>query len=153
MVKKLLSLFVTLLIAISPIFAEAKSYRPFNGKSSHNSRSTSYRPYKPPRHSSFYGSRTYGSLRSSTGVKSAIKVGGTKYNYNKTDRNSGLPKVKRSEAAKKQFLKSKGYRGVPSGYEVDHIVPLSKGGRDEPSNMQLIPKSIHKQKTANERKR
>jgi 5-methylcytosine-specific restriction endonuclease McrA len=36
---------------------------------------------------------------------------------------------------------------------VDHIIPLSKGGRDEPSNMQLIPKSVHKQKTGSERKR
>ncbi len=33
-------------------------------------------------------------------------------------------------------------------YEVDHIVPLSKGGADTPSNMPLIPKSTDKEKTA-----
>ncbi len=32
------------------------------------------------------------------------------------------------------------------------LLLLSKGGSDTPSNMQLIPKSSHKQKTAAERK-
>lgn len=80
------------------------------------------------------------------------KIGRTKYNYGETYKSSGLPKVDRSSSAKKEFLKSKGYSKKPSGYEVDHIIPLSKGGQDVPSNMQLIPKEVHKQKTANERK-
>jgi len=153
MLKRLFSLLVAFLIVISPVFAEGKSYRSFYGKSSHNSRSTIYKPYKPPRHSSFYGSGAYGSQKSSTRAKSAIKVGGPKYNHNERYKRSGLPKVERNQSTKKQFLKSKGYKRVPSGYEVDHIIPLSKGGRDEPSNMQLIPKSVHKQKTGSERKR
>jgi 5-methylcytosine-specific restriction endonuclease McrA len=89
----------------------------------------------------------------STHPKSTYKIGGTKYNANERYKNSGLPKVERSATAKNQFLRSKGYKKVPSGYEVDHIIPLLKGGRDEPSNMQLIPKSVHKEKTASERKR
>lgn len=56
-------------------------------------------------------------------------------------------RIERSSKAKKEFLKSKGYNKVPKGYEVDHIIPLYKGGVDEPSNMQLLPKDIHKQKT------
>ena len=31
--------------------------------------------------------------------------------------------------------------------EVDHIVPLSKGGLDDPNNMQWLPKEQHKDKT------
>jgi 5-methylcytosine-specific restriction endonuclease McrA len=61
-------------------------------------------------------------------------------------------KIKRSQAEKKKFLKGLGYERVPSGYEVDHIVPLSKGGADKSYNMQLIPRSVHKRKTAAERR-
>lgn len=153
MIRKLLSLFVAFMIAIFPILAEGKSYYSSYGRSSHNSRSTIYKPYKSVPGSFSYGSKTYNGQRSISYPKSTFKTGGTKYKYNERYKASGLPKVKRSEAAKKQFLKSKGYKRVPPGYEVDHIIPLSKGGRDEPSNMQLIPKSVHKQKTASERKR
>jgi hypothetical protein len=127
MVRKLLSLFVALMIAVSPVLLEAKSNR------------------------GIY--RTYKSELVRTSPKSTYKIGGTKYNANERYKTSGLPKVKRSESAKKRFLKSKGYKRVPPGYEVDHIIPLSKGGKDEPSNMQLIPKSVYKQKTAGERKK
>lgn len=92
--------------------------------------------------------KTYDSYKSPT-----YKIGGTKYNYGETYKSSGLPKVERSNTSKKEFLKSKGYSKTPKGYEVDHIIPLSKGGQDVPSNMQLLPKEIHKQKTANERKK
>jgi hypothetical protein len=61
-------------------------------------------------------------------------------------------KIKRSQVEKKKFLKRLGYRRVPPGYEVDHIIPLSKGGADKSYNMQLIPKSVHKRKTAAERR-
>lgn len=37
-------------------------------------------------------------------------------------------------------LRSKGYTKIPKGYEVDHIQPLSKVGKDDPSNMQLLTK-------------
>ncbi|HEY5536595.1 MAG TPA: HNH endonuclease signature motif containing protein [Ignavibacteria bacterium] len=44
-----------------------------------------------------------------------------------------------------------GYKRVPNGYQVDHIRPLSEGGRDTPDNMQLITKESHKYKTAQEK--
>ncbi len=31
--------------------------------------------------------------------------------------------------------------------EVDHVIPLSKGGRDDPGNMQWLSKEQHKEKT------
>ncbi|HXG06053.1 MAG TPA: HNH endonuclease signature motif containing protein [Nitrososphaera sp.] len=85
--------------------------------------------------------------------KQTYDVGGTKYKMGESYKSTGLPKVERSSSAKKEFLKSQGYKKTPSGYEVDHIVPLSKGGADKPYNMQLLPKEVHKQKTANERKK
>ncbi|MDI6773374.1 MAG: HNH endonuclease signature motif containing protein [bacterium] len=30
---------------------------------------------------------------------------------------------------------------------MDHVISLCAGGRDDPSNMQLLPKSVHKAKT------
>ena len=36
------------------------------------------------------------------------------------------------------------------GYEVDHIVPLSRGGADKPSNMQWLTIAEHKEKTRRE---
>ncbi len=147
--KKLLSLFVALMIAASPVLVEAKSNRSSYGKSSYRSYGSIHRSHK----SGLSGGRTYKRGGISTYPKSTYKIGGTKYKANEKYKSSGLPKVERSAIAKNQFLRSKGYKKVPSGCEIDHIIPLSKGGRDEPSNMQLIPKTAHKQKTAGERKR
>lgn len=66
---------------------------------------------------------------------------------------TGHPKVKRSQANVKRFLKSFGLEQVPVGYEVDHIIPLSEGGTDEIDNMQLLTVEEHKIKTAGERAR
>lgn len=63
----------------------------------------------------------------------------------------GGNKVKRSEANKKAFLKSKGLIKCPVGYEIDHIIPLSQGGSDCPDNMQLLTIAEHRKKTGKER--
>jgi hypothetical protein len=34
--------------------------------------------------------------------------------------------------------------------EVDHIVPLHRGGADHPSNMQWLPRDVHQDKTRRE---
>ena len=79
------------------------------------------------------------------------KVGETEYYLNDFYSTTGLPKVKRSMAARKEFLERWNYKEVPKGYEVDHIIPLSEGGADEYWNMQLLTVDEHKKKTARER--
>ena len=149
MIRKLLSLLVALAIVVSPALVEAKSNRSSYGKSSYRSHTSIDKTYKSGR----LGGGTCKRLGVRTYPKATYKVDRTKYIANERYKNSGLPKVERSATAKKRFLRSKGYKKVPPGYEIDHVISLSKGGRDEPSNMQLIPKSVHKQKTASERKR
>ena len=45
-------------------------------------------------------------------------------------------RIKRSEAAKRTFMKDTGYPKGRKGYVVDHVIPLACGGADAPSNMQ-----------------
>ena len=130
MKKYLLLLLAILLLSSNYDFSQRRSSSSFKSGSSFN--------YKAP--------------KINTQSNSTYDVGGTKYKYGETYKSSGLPKVERSSSAKKEFLKSQGYTKTPNGYEVDHVYPLSKGGQDIPSNMQLLPKEVHKQKTASERK-
>ncbi len=83
--------------------------------------------------------------------KSTYKVNETTYVNGERYSTTGKPKVVRSSSARSEFLKSRGYDKIPYGYQVDHIKPLSEGGADLPSNMQLIPIAQHKRKTASER--
>ena len=84
-------------------------------------------------------------------AQETYSVGNTEYYYSKTYSTTGKPMVKRSEANKKEFLRINGYSSTPYGYEIDHIKPLSEGGTDDPSNMQLLTKAQHARKTARER--
>ena len=129
---------VALLLVFS-LTSEALAQRRSSSSRSHygSSRSTyvpKYKTFSPPK------SPTY-------------DLGGTRYKLGQSYKSTGMPKVDRSSSAKQQFLNSQGLKKAPAGYEVDHIVPLSKGGVDRPSNMQLLPKETHKQKTASERKK
>jgi hypothetical protein len=45
-------------------------------------------------------------------------------------------RIKRSESAKHSFMQTTGYPNGRSGYVVYHIIPLKRGGADDPSNMQ-----------------
>lgn len=49
----------------------------------------------------------------------------------------------RDMGARNEFLRMHGYDGVPEGWEVHHVVPLSEGGADSPDNMILIMEDDH----------
>ena len=82
---------------------------------------------------------------------STYSIGKTEYVSGEYYTTTGKPKVVRSASNKKDFLQSRGYKSTPYGYEIDHIIPLSQGGTDDPYNMQLLTVSQHRAKTARER--
>lgn len=55
--------------------------------------------------------------------------------------------IKRSSTQRQKFLRSQGLTRTPPGMQVDHIVPLAKGGADKAFNMQLIPKDSAKERS------
>jgi len=58
----------------------------------------------------------------------------------------GHGRIKRSESAKREFMRQTGYPHGRPGYVVDHIKPLACGGADAPSNMQWESKAEAKAK-------
>jgi hypothetical protein len=54
--------------------------------------------------------------------------------------------IERSQSAKRTFMKQSGYPNGRSGYVVDHIIPLKRGGSDTPWNMQWQTKDQAKAK-------
>lgn len=63
------------------------------------------------------------------------------------------PHFQRKESTKQHWLDVHGYKKVPPGKELDHKVPLSKGGPDTLRNLHLIKKSSHQVKTGREARR
>lgn len=61
-------------------------------------------------------------------------------------------KIKRSESAKRRFMRESGYPNGRPGYHIDHIVPLACGGADSPSNMQWLSLPDKRTKDRVERK-
>jgi hypothetical protein len=112
------------------------STHPSGHRSSH---SYHYRPsYHPRTHSSSYSHR-----HSSVHHSRSSSVGGARDSHGR---------IRRSESAKRDFMKQTGYPHGRPGYVIDHVVPLSKGGADRPSNMQWQTKADAKAKDKWEKK-
>jgi hypothetical protein len=56
-------------------------------------------------------------------------------------------RIKREPKAVEEFKRTHPKPPGCTNCEVDHIVPLSKGGRDDPSNMEWLSKKEHQEKT------
>jgi hypothetical protein len=157
-----LVLAASLLVAVTSV-ADAQRR---GGSRSHSSRSYSSHSYRAPRAS--YQTRSYraprapyrtsGTHRYSTRTRSAPRAHAytqriTRRSYTAT---AGVARdshgrIRRSESAKRAFLRQTGYpRGRP-GYVVDHIRALACGGSDAPSNMQWQTRAAAKAKDRVER--
>jgi hypothetical protein len=90
-------------------------------------------------------SSTYSDSKSKT--RSLSNKSSSSISYHPSVKRDSKGRIIRSEEAKQAFLKSRGLKKVPPGYQVDHKVPLYAGGSDTPSNMQLLTTSQHKAKT------
>jgi hypothetical protein len=60
-------------------------------------------------------------------------------------------KIYRDYAVVREFKKKNPKPDDGHAYDIDHIIPLNKGGADKPSNMQWIRTEDHRKKSAGEK--
>jgi len=114
--------------------------------SSNHSGSPSGSVHRSPSNKSGSHSHSYKSGSQSHGSHS----GGRKKSTAPGVKRDSHGKIKRSEEAKREFMKQSGYPHGRQGYVVDHVVPLKRGGSDTPRNMQWQTKDAAKAKDRRE---
>lgn len=85
------------------------------------------------------------------GQAEARKRAATYVDSNGVKRVQKTGKIYRDYRAVNDFKRKNPKPNDGHAYDVDHKVPLSKGGADKPSNMQWIRTEDHRKKTAGER--
>jgi len=145
--RRLISAFFIALVFVllAPLTLDAQ--RSKGGRRSSVSHSRTYQSH-PRSSSSHYRSSSSRQKKSAPSVKSSTTH---RKSYASGVQRDSHGKIKRSEVAKKQFMKQTGYPHGRPGYVIDHIVPLANGGRDDPSNMQWQTKADAKAKDKWER--
>jgi hypothetical protein len=144
------------------------STRTYRAPRSSTSRRVASRPRTYTPRISSHSTRTYRAPRANTVRRSTVHVASrprsTPRSHSYTPRISrrtstatvgvardSRGRIRRSESARRSFMRSTGYsRGRP-GYVVDHIRPLACGGADAPSNMQWQTREAAKAKDRTER--
>jgi len=61
-------------------------------------------------------------------------------------RNELMKKAKEGTDWQEKKLIKKFYRDCPEGYEIDHIIPISQGGKHCLSNLQYLTRALNKAK-------
>ena len=120
----------------------------------HSYHSSSHSSYKSSSHSSYQHSSS-GHHRStySTSPKTShySTSGHHRSTYSTTAKRDSHGHIQRSSTERERFMRETGYPHGRKGYVIDHIVPLSEGGTDDPSNMQWQTKEDAKAKDKWER--
>jgi hypothetical protein len=145
--RRLVSAFVVALACLLLAPATIDAQRSKGGKRSFVTHSRTYQSHSRSSSSHYRSSpsrqkKSAPSIRSSTTHRKSYVTGVQRDSHGK---------IKRSEAAKRQFMKQTGYPHGRPGYVIDHIIPLANGGRDNPSNMQWQTKVDAKAKDRWER--
>lgn len=156
-------LFLLTLIIVSTSFVDAgrrrssSVYRPHSRTYSYHPQKIS--PYKSPRPYTVRKSRSSDHF-SSTRISSrhyspsySPSSGPHRSSYSSSAPRDSHGRIKRSQSARKAFMRQTGYPNGRPGYVIDHIVPLANGGADDPSNMQWQTKADAKAKDKWERKK
>jgi len=99
--------------------------------------------------------KEYHAKHQGPGSEYAERQAKLKREYRQTIKGKAI--YKSSNARRKQLIKqiiepklvAKIYQYCPKGYQVDHIMPLSKGGMHEPHNLQYLPSQINNKKHSN----
>lgn len=144
--KKIL-LFLLLLLAvfmngIQPLHAQHYKKDGTPDRRYRENRSPKYSSTNYRYHTTYSSNRSRSSYRSNRTYKPRYRA--TSYSYSVRRDKHG--KIKRSESARRTFMKQTGYPHGRPGYVIDHIKPLKKGGCDCPSNMQWQTKEAARAK-------